>query len=250
MRYLISFLELIKHLLARFSDMACKSYIPLAKRKKRKKKGSTFLADKKKDGTRKYTVISESEYRSIKASNAEIRSAQSICKMLKMCLKTIEPLVKKCKVFDEIVFEHIKDYPQKMLETDRGFRVEDRNAGYSDEERYRSKSEMIIAGALEKYGIPFTYEPAMFGDAVHPDFVIEDNIHGKTVIWEHFGMLDDNSYVFSALKKIALYKKHGFEINDNLILTYEFASQNPGAAILFGVKDAEDTVKRNLLPQD
>ena len=60
----------------------------------------------------------------------------------------------------------------------------------------RSKSELVIAEALGTAGIDFEYEkPLTFhGQTRYPDFTIEDEIYGRTVYWEHLGMLSNPEY--------------------------------------------------------
>ena len=44
---------------------------------------------------------------------------------------------------------------------------------------------------------------------------------GKTILWEHFGLMDKTDYRNAAIKKILLYAQHGFFPFNNLICTYE-----------------------------
>jgi hypothetical protein len=75
----------------------------------------------------------------------------------------------------------------------------------------RSKSELIIAEALSNAGIAFEYEkPLSLGGSVrYPDFTIEDEISGRTVFWEHLGMLEREDYRRSWEKKLAWYRAQG-----------------------------------------
>jgi len=105
------------------------------------------------------------------------------------------------------------------------------NAGYADELVYltqsgirvRSKSERIIADALFQCDIPYKYEALLEvgGKKVHPDFTVSRPFNGKTVLWEHFGLLGNEEYLQKAAGKLAFYAKHGFFPFDNLICTYE-----------------------------
>ena len=86
----------------------------------------------------------------------------------------------------------------------------------------RSKSERFIADTLFSLNIPYRYEfPLYFeGQKVHPDFIlIKPN--GEYIIWEHFGLLDNEEYLNKAIKKIKLYKRNGFSQHQNLICTTE-----------------------------
>ncbi|MGE0132566.1 MAG: AAA family ATPase [Blastocatellales bacterium] len=75
----------------------------------------------------------------------------------------------------------------------------------------RSKSELLIAEALISAGVSFEYEkPLTLGGATrYPDFTIEDEISGRTVYWEHLGMLDRANYRASWEKKLAWYRANG-----------------------------------------
>jgi len=95
--------------------------------------------------------------------------------------------------------------------------------------RVRSKSERTIAEALDKNEIPYEYEAALAlnGTRKYPDFSIRQPYNGKLILWEHFGLMDNNDYRMNSADKIALYVKCGFYPNDNLICTYEHDMQNP-----------------------
>lgn len=91
-------------------------------------------------------------------------------------------------------------------------------------ERVRSKSELIIAEALNKEGIPYRYEYPVYLKGVgkiYPDFTVLNVNERKEMYWEHFGMMDDPVYVEMTIKKIATYEQNGIFPGENLILTYE-----------------------------
>lgn len=75
----------------------------------------------------------------------------------------------------------------------------------------RSKSELLIAEALTHAGIAFEYEkPLVLGGTTrYPDFTVEDEISGRTVYWEHLGMLEREDYLKSWEKKLLWYRKNG-----------------------------------------
>ncbi len=75
----------------------------------------------------------------------------------------------------------------------------------------RSKSELIIADALSAAGIAFEYErPLTLGGSTrYPDFTIDDEISGRTVYWEHLGMLEREDYRKSWDAKLAWYRAQG-----------------------------------------
>jgi hypothetical protein len=75
----------------------------------------------------------------------------------------------------------------------------------------RSKSELLIAEALLSADVDYEYEkPLVLGGAIrYPDFTIEDEISGRTVYWEHLGMLDQEYYRNRWEKKLAWYRANG-----------------------------------------
>ena len=71
----------------------------------------------------------------------------------------------------------------------------------------RSKSELLIAEALTAAAVDFEYEKplTLSGQTRYPDFTIEDEISGRTIYWEHLGMLDRPDYRASWERKLAWY---------------------------------------------
>ena len=82
-------------------------------------------------------------------------------------------------------------------------------------ERVRSKSELTIANALAKHGIPYKYECPMIlknGWKIHPDFTVLNVKKRKQLYWEHRGMMDDPSYAKHSVDRIKQYMKNGIMI--------------------------------------
>lgn len=75
----------------------------------------------------------------------------------------------------------------------------------------RSKSEVFIADGLAQAGIAFDYEKALIlgGKTRYPDFTIEDDISGRTIYWEHLGLLARREYLRSWEVKLAWYRANG-----------------------------------------
>ena len=95
------------------------------------------------------------------------------------------------------------------------------------DERVRSKSEVIIADALIRHGIPYRYEyPLKLNKGrqlltIYPDFLCL-NIHTRQeFLWEHFGMMDDPDYAHKTTAKLLLYEENGILPGRNLLLTME-----------------------------
>jgi ATP-dependent exoDNAse (exonuclease V) alpha subunit len=75
----------------------------------------------------------------------------------------------------------------------------------------RSKSELIIANALTAASVSFEYEkPLVLGGSTrYPDFTIDDEISGRTIYWEHLGMLERQEYRKSWEAKLIWYRSQG-----------------------------------------
>lgn len=87
----------------------------------------------------------------------------------------------------------------------------------------RSKSEVIIANALYVHKIPFRYECSLhLGEHLFfPDFTIMHPQTQAITYWEHFGMMDQESYCDSTFHKLKTYAYHDIYPSINLITTYE-----------------------------
>lgn len=93
--------------------------------------------------------------------------------------------------------------------------------------RVRSKSEIIIANALSRAGIPFRYEyPTSIKGwgTLYPDFTCLDTRTRREIIWEHFGLMGDPDYAENAVQKIAHYAASGYVLGKNFIATFESAT--------------------------
>jgi hypothetical protein len=76
----------------------------------------------------------------------------------------------------------------------------------------RSKSEVIIADALTDKGVDYDYELPFIGSdgqVRYPDFTVEDAESGITYLWEHCGLLNDESYLRRWESKLAWYREQG-----------------------------------------
>lgn len=106
-----------------------------------------------------------------------------------------------------------------------GFDEEDSTDFFTSKgERVRSKSEIVIADALARKGIPYRYEyPLVLSDggAVRPDFYCLNKRTRKEKVWEHLGMMSDYDYSNKNVKKIDKYEMNGYFPGDNLIVTME-----------------------------
>jgi hypothetical protein len=76
----------------------------------------------------------------------------------------------------------------------------------------RSKSEALIAELLHARKIEYAYERKLTfddGSFRYPDFTIEDDDLGRTIYWEHLGMLNDSVYAKRWEAKRKWYAEHG-----------------------------------------
>ena len=77
----------------------------------------------------------------------------------------------------------------------------------------RSKSEVIVAGALSKLGISYEYEQKLLSKDDPNDFRLPDftvSFEGDTFYWEHLGMLSVPSYKEAWDRKRQWYEDNGF----------------------------------------
>lgn len=131
-----------------------------------------------------------------------------------------QPYINPVRLSDK---EFVKQW-ESFTYTGKEF-TEDMPEYYTDKgERVRSKSEILIANALERRKIPYRYEAPLFLDGygkVYPDFTILDMKTRREWYWEHMGLMDDPVYLEYAIKKIETYEKNQIFPGKNLILTYE-----------------------------
>ena len=98
----------------------------------------------------------------------------------------------------------------------------------------RSKSERLIADKLAEYALPFRYE-ARYENYAHgesfvayPDFTIL-RADGREVVWEHFGLMNDDEYAARTVRKIIDYQRGGCSLARDLICTFEEDIKDPQA---------------------
>lgn len=121
------------------------------------------------------------------------------------------------------------DYVEKWLNIPYKKKPIDENLTYYRTEKgeyVRSKSELTIANALYRNGIPYKYECPLklkSGVTVYPDFTVLSVSKRKELFWEHRGMMDDYDYARMAVKRVKEYMKNNIYTGNNLILTEETA---------------------------
>jgi len=140
----------------------------------------------------------------------------------------IKKLIEPYNIDDELLKEIWESEKYEGL----GFDENDDSSFYSDNnERMRSKSEVLIANALIKREIPYKYEcPVNIGGGknLYPDFTILDVKNRRLVYWEHLGKMGDLSYVSKNLWKMNEYKKVDIYMGINLYISFESEIQALG----------------------
>ena len=113
-----------------------------------------------------------------------------------------------------------KSIPYTPKEFGKGDAVHLTNLGL----RVRSKSEVIIAGVLDKFDIPYKFECPLKlanGKIIHPDFTILNKKTREIVYYEHLGKMEEIGYVKYNLGRLKEMEESGIYIGKNLIFTYE-----------------------------
>ncbi|MBO7403146.1 MAG: hypothetical protein J6U10_09175 [Lachnospiraceae bacterium] len=91
-------------------------------------------------------------------------------------------------------------------------------------EKVRSKSEKMIADAYYAAEIPYVYEPSLHlrsGKTLYPDFAVLNVAKRRTLYHEHFGLMDDDDYRSSCIRKMRKYNDSGFWSGNTMIYTFE-----------------------------
>lgn len=134
--------------------------------------------------------------------------------------------VERCNLIEPIQLsneEYIKRW-EAVSYKGKDFR-EDATVFYTAKgERVRSKSEVIIADALMRMGIPYRYEYPLYltgmGE-IYPDFFVLNIQTRKEFYWEHFGKMDEPSYAEKTVRKISCYNQNNMYSGEKVIFTYE-----------------------------
>ncbi|MBE5957295.1 MAG: hypothetical protein E7254_00320 [Lachnospiraceae bacterium] len=190
-------------------------------------------------------AIVQREYyeRVYKLASAELKQINRIIKTINDSSweKAYEVIGKGKRMVVDPIIETNEQYKAKWLEEEfvgKPFREEDTEI-YSDRgERVRSKSEKIIADKLFRENIAYKYEypleiaPMRF---VYPDFTILDEENRKTIIYEHFGLMDNPEYANNAAGKIQTYANLGFVLGDNFFMTMETSDKPFDSRMLDGI---------------
>ncbi|MBQ8925508.1 MAG: hypothetical protein IJ051_04505 [Clostridia bacterium] len=171
-----------------------------------------------------------------KALRTARKELVAINKILKYCdMAKVEDVLGSCQ-------EEKKKFITPAIESDEAFRIrwlsqkfvqKQKNEGdklYSTErgDLVQSKSEGIQADYLFHHNYAYLYEKRVklidHGRVTYryPDFTILDPVTRQEVIFEHFGMVDQDHYFRNSfIDKLRLYLENGYVIGENLLFTFE-----------------------------
>lgn len=202
-----------------------------------------------KNGKRHERCISREEYLKLARENFRFNAAK---KDFEECDKFLTRNRDLAEHYSEIIGDRaffLENHAPDTPETGTPFLEEGKIFHTQRGEDVRSKSEQTIADVLFQYHIEYEYESDFSISGFRPDFIIWDSIRGMPVIWEHLGKLTDYKYVSDTLSKLKAYERAGFYINYNLILTFEFYSNNPNVtAHYFDSNKAKEIVEKWFMP--
>lgn len=155
--------------------------------------------------------------RELRGASVRVREVEDVYAQLP---EEIREFVDPYEVDDELFLA------QWLGETRRGtsFLADECRFRTEQGERVRSKSEVIIADKLHRAGIPYAYEPSVTfrdGEVMRPDFLVLNTRTRQELLWEHFGLMDDEQYRKRAWSKLAHYTASGLVPGDGLIVTFE-----------------------------
>lgn len=110
-------------------------------------------------------------------------------------------------------------------------------------EKMRSKSEVLIANALNRHHVPYHYERPLEidGKTIYPDFTVLNVRHRREYYWEHFGMMSDSQYASNFTFKLSRYMANGIFPGKNLLISLESENQK------FGTKQIKAIIQEYLL---
>ena len=137
--------------------------------------------------------------------------------------KLTEPrkaLIDKGFLTDEEFVSQWLDEPYRKL----SFKNDEPEYYTAKGERVRSKSEILIADALNRNGVPYKYECPFCINGVPvaaPDFKCLNLRQRQDYYWEHLGMMGDQNYINKNIRKLEMYTLAKEFDESKLILTFE-----------------------------
>ena len=197
------------------SDGKCKVYLPKSKRPlaeqlAKKKYLSLLLEDLKKEQTALSFYLKH--HSSISKSEKLLTESEEYQQLLFSCFT---PLSQGLASWMNAPYDRNTNHPESLI-----YRGITNNF-------LRSKSEVLIDMLLRTHNIPFRYECALLlgNSTIYPDFTIRHPHTGAFYYWEHFGMMDNPSYVRCTTSKLNQYALQGITPGIQLITTYETKSK-------------------------
>ncbi len=198
-----------------------------------------------KDGNRVYLDQSQKETIAALAQKEYDRKALKVVKEELMRLKMVLPYVKMQKledVYDRCLSEK-RSFITPIVLSDEEFRQRWLSQAYVKKQPLEndhpfptekgdivcSKTEAQEADYMFYHSYDYLYEKRLQlldrGRPTwrYPDFTILDPVTREEVIFEHFGMVDDEGYQHSMFDKIRLYEENGYVIGQNFLFTFETA---------------------------
>ena len=138
---------------------------------------------------------------------------------------------------EQVMLSFLKKHPELARGINYGFRdpvewaadhtppefyEEDLKSVSAQGEKMRSGGEMYIASRLDHFGIPYRYEDdtGIPDLSYAPDFKIMRPRDRKIIYWEHFGKVNDYTYVRDNIHKVSTYIEYGIKPWDNFIMTF------------------------------
>lgn len=189
----------------------------------------------------------EYEQKVLSAATEELKKLQDLCEFFRhSSMESVDQLIhenKKSKI--NPFFFSDEEYAQRWqsLEFEKSDFEADDDLISDRGEKMRSKSEVLIANALSRHGIPYHYEkPLMLdGKKIFPDFTVLNLENRSEYIWEHFGLMSNQNYVENALYKMTRYMANGILPGKNFIFSLESES------VKFGTRQIEKIISGYLL---
>lgn len=129
---------------------------------------------------------------------------------------------------DRLNKEYVRSVNPEMLEwaeaeyQQRSDDDEEHNVKANSGRWHESKDEVMIDNALLAHGLHVRYEPELkLGNKMlYPDFQIMNPKTGKSIYWEHFGMMDSPNYLKRNIPKLIKYLWNGYYPGVNFIATF------------------------------
>lgn len=131
---------------------------------------------------------------------------EEVLRLAKEYIEETEPEIKKW----ETDYEQMEDFNDSR-------KIRAKSGIY-----YHSKDEIIIDDILHEHGLLVRHDEKLpvGGKYEYPDFHILDPKTGKTLYWEHFGMMDDITYRERTIKKLSNYLRNGYYPGLNFVATF------------------------------